>query len=1290
MINNIECIRKIYLHVVNLKYTFVINFQKMKKIFIPFLILQFINQISFGQDDQTKSSYTDPYKILNYKWLSPEAYKFQETSYLDVQNSIFYGRYNYSLPLYEIKIGGITIPITLSYSSGGLKVEEDATDVGLGWSLSAGGLISREVKGGIPDYLFIQNCSDSYAQTIGWGYSGQGGEDWNHPSHTLDQAPDEYIMNALGISDRFVEINGIMSLEGQNNHYNIEMGGDEFSLFKKRPCSWENTTEDRFKDIKKITVTTAGGLVMTFIPVEGVETFSYTSTGVDVSSSKSYNYTVWGLDRIIDSNSGRVVKYNYDSFKKYKKRLYTSMAGGANRSGTDNLYTRYKRRLKSIQWDGGVLQFNYNKTRDDIVVIENETTEKPDLLLSNVQVINKEGITVKKFCFDFGYFQTFTPTKPNDYRLKLLSVTEQASNGDMLAPNRFEYYDAVSFPSTESKSRDYWGYYNNSGATTLTPKLFFYPRLVETSLNAHPVNAYYPFNLGPDAVPLNTGVDRGPNEMACMTGMLKKVSIPTGGSREFEYELNEFNYLGITHKGGGLRLKKQKINDGVSSRELSYSYTAGFISRYPSFAYYSPFADMATNSDPAYMTDNTSISENSLFEPVLLNGAYVGYSNVEEIESNNGKRRYSFNSDTDVSGNVFDEVVFSLAPLPPNTPPYGNQLSLYLRTSDNGLDFPRIHPLVGQLKTIDYYDNNSHIIKSIKYDYVQQIRNQVGIGSFRLVRYGFLPMSAVRLLSSYKLKDWFIAKVSEAVTEYSTDGGKLQYSQIKYLYGQNNLLLSKFESEKMELSLAESCLQANGIFEYNQDIYYYSNDLSQIGSWFPFKDAKFMEAMSKATNTHQAFPVAIRKFKTTTGNYLEGVSSQKPISDICFHFGLYSEKVLNDIVSTRNYSSDGIEQALSYAIRISTFDTYGRPTLFKKGNSDTPQFASWMQAYDYPKCNGIVSENGDSPLYTSFEPNESSFDGSGAGAISTDGQIISVIDAPSGDYCVRLNYNINGNRLSLSKDIPKSDFTISFWYKGQGAINGGGLQGEPLYSETWRQFSINCVGNQRVDFDFDGDIYLDDFRVIPGGSQLQTTTYRGLVGTLSQADANGQVTRYRYDSFNRLSAMLDGEGNILKAYKYNYGLIGNTTTTITTSKRFYITYTPGELVVELDDHNQPLYTRIFDSGEIHGVIVATDGVSGKSIDIPINLPVSGTSGSIAISNTANRIAGVVCSSLRSKTFSNITATVEGEELIVMVENPNIVTDVSRFTLSVKQVYESPNFNNYGYTSGGMPSLTITH
>jgi len=79
--------------------------------------------------------------------LAPEGYQFLK--YNDLSKSSFKGTTSISIPLYQIKVDGNTIPITLDYTGGsGIPVDESPTVVGLGWYLSiGGGSITRSVTG---------------------------------------------------------------------------------------------------------------------------------------------------------------------------------------------------------------------------------------------------------------------------------------------------------------------------------------------------------------------------------------------------------------------------------------------------------------------------------------------------------------------------------------------------------------------------------------------------------------------------------------------------------------------------------------------------------------------------------------------------------------------------------------------------------------------------------------------------------------------------------------------------------------------------------------------------------------------------------------------------------------------------------------------------------------------------------------------------------------------------------------------------------------------------------------
>jgi len=61
-----------------------------------------------------------------------------------------------TIPITVVKEGELQLPVAMQYHASGVKVEEVASWVGLNWSLSAGGVINRQVIGG-PDESYSGN-----------------------------------------------------------------------------------------------------------------------------------------------------------------------------------------------------------------------------------------------------------------------------------------------------------------------------------------------------------------------------------------------------------------------------------------------------------------------------------------------------------------------------------------------------------------------------------------------------------------------------------------------------------------------------------------------------------------------------------------------------------------------------------------------------------------------------------------------------------------------------------------------------------------------------------------------------------------------------------------------------------------------------------------------------------------------------------------------------------------------------------------------------------------------------
>ena len=93
--------------------------------------------------------------------VSPNAASLGRYVSLPVDN--YTGIANISIPLFDLKSRQLSLPISLTYHSGGTKVEDIASWVGMGWTLQAGGAIIREVNGlpdELPEYGFFETGED--------------------------------------------------------------------------------------------------------------------------------------------------------------------------------------------------------------------------------------------------------------------------------------------------------------------------------------------------------------------------------------------------------------------------------------------------------------------------------------------------------------------------------------------------------------------------------------------------------------------------------------------------------------------------------------------------------------------------------------------------------------------------------------------------------------------------------------------------------------------------------------------------------------------------------------------------------------------------------------------------------------------------------------------------------------------------------------------------------------------------------------------------------------------------
>jgi len=171
--------------------------------------------------------------------------------YGDIPVSLNSGVPQISIPIFEAKGSRLSVPISLSYHAGGIKVEEIASWVGLGWSLNAGGVINRQVNG-IVDH-----------HSRGFFSVGQGAENLQPPPYILSSNWDDDnnacqdFENALNDSEPDIFT---FNFPGGTGQFVFDHDATTFSIIPHKKYKIELTRgSGSYADIEEILITTDGG-----------------------------------------------------------------------------------------------------------------------------------------------------------------------------------------------------------------------------------------------------------------------------------------------------------------------------------------------------------------------------------------------------------------------------------------------------------------------------------------------------------------------------------------------------------------------------------------------------------------------------------------------------------------------------------------------------------------------------------------------------------------------------------------------------------------------------------------------------------------------------------------------------------------------------------------------------------------------------------------------------------------------------------------------------------------------
>ncbi|HEY0059012.1 MAG TPA: hypothetical protein VGB56_07735, partial [Flavisolibacter sp.] len=213
----------------------------MRKVFLLFLLV--LSLAGRAQNGQPISS--DMPMIIPP---SPEVAQLTRIGQLSA--GLHTGSANANVPLYELAVGAIKLPVALSYSSGGIKVSDVPGRAGLGWNIVAGGVISRIIhdeEDGNPltTYLTPPSFDLQSNNPALMDYLDLGNREG------YDTELDEYSISVNGLSGKFfIDAGGNIRLSSHSN-LKVEKPGNYFVVTTTQGIKYyfgNNNTVEKTRD----------------------------------------------------------------------------------------------------------------------------------------------------------------------------------------------------------------------------------------------------------------------------------------------------------------------------------------------------------------------------------------------------------------------------------------------------------------------------------------------------------------------------------------------------------------------------------------------------------------------------------------------------------------------------------------------------------------------------------------------------------------------------------------------------------------------------------------------------------------------------------------------------------------------------------------------------------------------------------------------------------------------------------------------------------------------------------
>jgi hypothetical protein len=684
-----------------------LNNRKDCIVFLLTILIYFYSSISINGQILNKTNIAIP--------PSPNASALLE--YVNVPVDYYTGVPDIDVPLYTLAGRDINIPIGVSYHASGIKVQDVASSVGLGWNLYAGGAITRVVRG-LPDGSFT-NCGTNLSNSLYWGVFLNDG---------CDHESDIFYFNFLGQTGKFFLDETLVPYQSPEGYSKIIPIADGVELssvpIARNAPTVVGSTQPGSRWSWKI-IDENGYQYYFGESQASSETSTLWKTNNNAYFQDKSFISTWYLTRIISPKGILVANFTYSAgaptsteyFSSFNRKLVKTLGDCGQIPDESTTNTNIKVVVQNplypswITTSLGSANFSFIGSRRDIT----------GSYLDKISIFDLNSMQVKSYSFQYGYFTGTKAKLGNAFgfgcslaecvlRLKLTSIADES----LTKLREFVYNEEVDLPQRQSNYIDHWGYYNYT-TTNYPPSIWqAHTRIPFLDFNdpSLPINGTSSAGLG--AFP---GGRKFAEPGMASANVLTTIKYPTGGSTVFEYEGN-YTPEGM---GGGLRIKSIKDFSGPSALvgTRTYVYQQGKKYRDPVYHYLIVGNDINQAClaqfcwSTACQVTNLIRNSSSLCDLFDLNGASVGYGKVTETLLDNSRvERYYTNFDSRPDSepeikiymgrfSTYDEV--TTIPTDTYGPPFSPKTSYAWERS--------------LLSAEKVFDNNSKLLTESQYNY---------------------------------------------------------------------------------------------------------------------------------------------------------------------------------------------------------------------------------------------------------------------------------------------------------------------------------------------------------------------------------------------------------------------------------------------------------------------------------------------------------------------------------------------------------------------------------------------